>query len=66
MWSTLAAIRQYCASLKKFYKSMLGAGLIQQTSYDQLLDEIKYGKEEWCDRFEAFNGGSFSFYEDLF
>lgn len=66
MWSTPAAIRQYCASLKKFYKSMLGAGLIQQTSYDQLLDEIKYGKEEWCDRCEAFNGGSFSFYEDLF
>ena len=29
MWSTPAAIRQYCASLKKFYKSMLGAGLIQ-------------------------------------
>ena len=66
MWSTPAAIRQYCASLKKFYKSMLDAGLIQQTSYDQLLDEIKYGKEEWCDRCEAFNGGSFSFYEDLF
>ena len=56
MWSTPAAIRQYCASLQKFYKSMLGAGLIQQTSYDQLLDETKYGKEEWCDRCEAFNG----------
>ena len=45
---------------------MLDAGLIQRVSYDQLLDEIKYGKEGWFDRCEAFNGGSFSFYEDLF
>ncbi len=63
MWSTPAAIRQYCASLKKFYKSMLDAGLIQRASYDLLLDEIRYGKEDWCSRCERFNSGSFSFYE---
>lgn len=66
MWSTPDTVRQYCASLKKFYKSMLAAGLIQKESYNYLLDEIKLSKTEWCERCESFNNGSFSFYRDFF
>ena len=48
-WSSPDAIRQYAASLKKFYKLMLAEGNIDADDYDFLLETIKAEKEEWIE-----------------
>ena len=47
MWSTPASIKSTAASIKKFYKSMLDHGLIEQIKYDRLSDNIKNNMKDW-------------------
>ncbi|MGN0775778.1 MAG: hypothetical protein ACI4MM_03775 [Candidatus Ventricola sp.] len=58
MWSTPSSIRQYAASLKKFYKCMLSAGEIDAYDYAYLVDTIKEEKDDWIEECEAYNSGS--------
>lgn len=46
-WSAPGNIKTTAASLKKFYKSMLGRGLIRDSDYRHLSDEIKDKMEDW-------------------
>ena len=48
MWSTPNSIKTTAASLKKFYKSMLAHGKIQQEDYDSLCEDIKENMDQWC------------------
>ena len=64
MWSTPAAIRSNIASLKKFYRCMLELGHIRQGSYDELLESIRDGREEWVEACERYNAGES--FEDVF
>lgn len=57
MWSTPATTRSNVASLKKFYRCMLELGHIGQESYDELLDSIRDGKDEWVEACERYNAG---------
>jgi len=47
MWSTPGTIKTTAASIKKFYKSMLTHGLIEQRQFDMLSDEIKDNMKDW-------------------
>ena len=58
MWSTPSSIRQYIASLKKFYKCMISEGKIDSDDYDYLLETIREEKDDWIEECEDFNGGS--------
>lgn len=58
MWSTPEAIRQYAASLKKFYKCMLAEGNVDACDYEYLLETIKEEKEDWVEECELYNSGS--------
>ena len=58
MWSTPDAIRQYAASLKKFYKCMLAEGHIDADDYEYLIETIKEEKEDWIEECELYNSGS--------
>lgn len=57
-WSSPSSIKQYAASLKKFYQCMLSAGKIDASSYERLVDAIKEEKAEWIEECEAYNSGS--------
>ena len=54
-WSTPGNIKTTAASLKKFYKSMLGHGLIGSDSYSHICDEIKNHMELWQKDCAQFN-----------
>lgn len=55
MWSTPESIKSTAASIKKFYKSMLGHGKIKKKEYDFLLSEIKDGMADWQNDCALFN-----------
>ena len=72
MWSTPSAIREYAASLKKFYGCMLENGFIDKMDYEFLIDDIKWNKEDWIEECRAFNDTDlsdddfFDVFDDLF
>ncbi len=55
MWSTPASIKTTAASLKKFYKSMLDKGHIDEDAYNDFLDTISFSMEDWQADCEIYN-----------
>ena len=55
MWSTPASVKSTAASLKKFYKSMLKRGRIEQIDYLELTSTIKEMSEEWMEMCRQYN-----------
>lgn len=55
MWSTPATIKSTAASIKKFYKSMLGHGYVEKESYDELCVDIRENMSEWQEDCEEYN-----------
>ena len=55
MWSTPATIKTTAASIRKFYKSMLAHGFIEQADYDFLHEMIKDRLKDWQAVCAAFN-----------
>ena len=47
MWSSRASTKETAASLKKFYKCLTEAGIVEIADYQFLLSEIKHGMPEW-------------------
>ena len=47
MWSSRASTKETAASLKKFYKCLTEAGIVEVADYQFLLSEIKHGMPEW-------------------
>ncbi|KAF5063654.1 hypothetical protein DSECCO2_292170 [anaerobic digester metagenome] len=54
-WSTPSSIKSNAASIKKFYKSMLGRGHIDRMDYEVLTTTIKEMIEEWMSTCEIYN-----------
>lgn len=55
LWSTPTSIREYAASLKKFYKCMLDEGNVGADDYAYLLETIKTEKDDWIEECEIYN-----------
>lgn len=71
MWSTPSTIKSTAASFKKFYKSMLKRGHIDESNYDELIDAIKENMDSWLADCKAYNDPNapnpfdfFSIFED--
>jgi site-specific recombinase XerD len=47
MWACESTTKESIASLKKFYSFLRVSGLVEETSYKRLLEEIKEEKEFW-------------------
>ena len=47
MWSSKASTKETAASLKKFYKFLAEAGIVEVADYQFLLSEIKHEMSEW-------------------
>ncbi|NLP29567.1 MAG: recombinase [Clostridiales bacterium] len=54
-WSTPSTIKGTAASIKKFYKSMLQRGYIEESNYKELIETIKENIDEWLEDCEAYN-----------
>lgn len=57
MRSSPSSIKQYIASLKKFYKCMLAVGKVSANDYACLLETIKEEKDDWIEECVAFDSG---------
>jgi len=55
MWSTPGTIKSTAASIKKFYKSMLQRGYINESDYEELIGAIKENMDRWLKDCEAYN-----------
>lgn len=58
LWSTPLAIKDFCASIKKFYKCMLESGYLLESEYRNLCSTIKEQKQDWMDTCAMYNKGS--------
>lgn len=47
MWSLPSQIKSNIASFKKFYKFLLGKGVISKTAYNDMIQIIKEEKDNW-------------------
>lgn len=47
MWSSPSQIKSNIASFKKFYKFLLGKGVISKTAYNDMIQIIKEEKDNW-------------------
>jgi|GEM_PF-644634 len=47
MWSSPSQIKSNVASFKKFYKFLLGKGVISKTAYNDMIQIIKEEKDNW-------------------
>ena len=52
MWSTPYNVRQMCASIKKFYKSMYAHGEVDNATLQVVLDTVKENLNEWVQNSE--------------
>ncbi len=52
MWSSVTSTKETVASLKKFYKSLMEAGLVNEEDYRFLLSEVKHNMEEWLEHYD--------------
>lgn len=57
MWSTPYTMKEYAASLKKFYTYLNEEELISDEQLQDLKDTFKYSLEDWCDDCEIYNNG---------
>lgn len=55
MWSTPGNVKTTAASLKKFYKCMMGYGKIDKVDYQFFCEKIKEGIPIWQEECEDFN-----------
>lgn len=55
LWSTPESIKSTAASIKKFYKCMLGHGKIEKESYKTLCEIIKDDMEDWQNECAIYN-----------
>ena len=55
MWSTSGTIKSTAASIKKFYKSMLKLGYIDESNYEELVETIKDNMDSWLRDCEDYN-----------
>ena len=55
MWSTPGTIKSTAASIKKFYKSMLKMGYIDESDYEELAETIKDNMDRWLEDCEDYN-----------
>ena len=62
MWSTAYATKETAASLKKFYQCMYELNHIEIDDYNFLCTEIKEMMEEWKEKVEDYNNGSYDDY----
>ena len=47
MWSSPSQIKSNIASFKRFYKFLLGKGVISKTAYNDMIQIIKEEKDNW-------------------
>ena len=55
MWSTPSTVKSTAASIKKFYKSMVQRGYIDESDYRYLVETIREDIDQWMDDCEAYN-----------
>lgn len=55
-WASKNSIKENAASIKKFYKCMLGLNHINISEYENIYSEIKSEMETWIERVEEYNG----------
>ena len=55
MWSSCSTIKSTAASIKKFYKYMCEAGIVELDDYEILLDEIKEEMPYWLEKMERYD-----------
>ncbi|NLK75976.1 MAG: recombinase [Clostridiales bacterium] len=55
MWSTPSTIKSTAASIKKFYKSMLQRGYIDELNYRELIETIRDNMDYWLEKCEVYN-----------
>ncbi|MEA3424179.1 MAG: phage integrase N-terminal SAM-like domain-containing protein [Bacillota bacterium] len=55
MWSSESSVKQNITSLKKFYKFMMGEGLISKDKYDYMIKLIKDTKDFWISTVNEYN-----------
>ena len=51
MWSSKASTKETVASLKKFYKCLAEAKIVEVADYQFLLSEIKHEMSEWLENY---------------
>lgn len=54
-WASKNSIKENAASIKKFYKCMLGLNHINISEYENVYSEIKSEMETWIERVEEYN-----------
>lgn len=54
-WSTPRTIKSNAASIKKFYKSMFQRGHINESNYNELMEEIKDNIDIWIEDCKCYN-----------
>lgn len=54
-WASKNSIKENAASIKKFYKCMLGLNHINISEYENIYSEIKSEMETWIERVEEYN-----------
>jgi len=58
MWSSVESIKSTAASIKKFYKYLLGIGVVAKADYDDLLETIKEEMPEWLQDMQEYDEGT--------
>ncbi len=59
LWASKTSIKEYSASLKKFYKCMLENKHIEEQAYKDLCDEIKQSMDYWLESLDDFDNGNY-------
>lgn len=54
-WASKNSIKENAASIKKFYKCMLGLNHINISEYENIYSEIKSEMETWIEHVEEYN-----------
>jgi len=49
MWSSVGNIKSNISSFKKFYRYLLGIGVVDEEAYDKLCETIALNKDDWFD-----------------
>ena len=57
MWASQSDLKRVCASLKKFYQCMLRHDWIDEEEYEDVLDQIRLGKDVWLEELADFDAG---------
>jgi hypothetical protein len=55
MWSTPGKIKSTATSIKKFYRSMMQRGNINESNYRHLIETIRDNMDCWLEDCESYN-----------